>query len=388
MVGAEHRRLEVDPQPVRCQQPVDGRHGGPLASCLARPPLPIEQVAEQRDELRERHGCDGAACGRDGRRETALGSLDARALLEREDVSGEDRQRGVDVRLRLTSPAVAEIELRQLDVRPGGRLGDTAGGVQREPHRRPGSCAVTAELAGVRDSRIRRHARLERGHPVERRERGAIAAELDQRVADHAVRPRGIGRAALRLAAKREGAPEVVADQREVAERERRRRILRAQREHPAERPLGERQECRVARFAPAHLVGEPEVVEPVRIGAGARELPLQLRDGRRCAAVTTEARQHGPGIDRGPSRCRARRPELGHDACEQAAEAERGHGRASHEKSRPPPHALLPLGWFASARHPVRSGRGAVSAPTGNRGVRASGVPLVLSKPDLGSAA
>ena len=150
-------------------------------------PLPLEQVAEQRDELRERYGRRRPPCRDDRRAEPSPRGVDPGLLLEREDVSGEDRERSPDMLGRRFDPAVAERELRKLHVGPGSRFGRSSRGVERELHRRSGARPVADQLARVRDAGVGGEARPHGRHPVERREGLAIAAELDQRVADDAV---------------------------------------------------------------------------------------------------------------------------------------------------------------------------------------------------------
>ena len=108
-------------------------------------------------------------------------------------------------------------------------------------HRRGGARPVADQLARVRDAGVGGEARLHGRHPVERREGLAIAAELDQRVADDAVGPRGERRAASSCATEGERAAEVVADESQVAQPERRARVVRACIVRGLERALGER---------------------------------------------------------------------------------------------------------------------------------------------------
>ena len=95
-------------------------------------------------ELRQRHRAHSTPGSSDRCAELAPRRLDARQLLQREDVAGEDGKRGSHVLLREIDASVAERELRQLDVRPGGGLGDAARSVERELHRGPRSGPVAA----------------------------------------------------------------------------------------------------------------------------------------------------------------------------------------------------------------------------------------------------
>jgi hypothetical protein len=69
---------------------------------------------------------------------------------------------------------------------PRARLAGPSG-LGREPHRRNRALGVAAELAAVRHACVRRRARLQAGHAVERGERGAVPPELHVRVADQPV---------------------------------------------------------------------------------------------------------------------------------------------------------------------------------------------------------
>jgi hypothetical protein len=137
-------------------------------------------------------------------------------------------------------PAVAQRELGELHVCPRRGLRSAARRVERELHGRDGAGTVACQLSRIRDSGVRRKARPDGGHAVERREGLPVATELDERVADDAVRARGERRPAARLSSQRERAAEVVTDEGEVAEPERRRWRRAAARRRCAKRPLGE----------------------------------------------------------------------------------------------------------------------------------------------------
>ncbi len=173
VVGPEDRALEVDAQPVRGQHPVDGRDGGSLARRRHRPTLPVEQVAEQRDELRQRHGGRRPPCRRDRGPEPTPCGVDPGLLLERENVAGEDRERRAHVPRGCVDEPVAERELRELHVRPRRGLGDASRGVEREIHRRGGAATVAGQLTRVGDAGVGGEARLHGRHPVERPRRPA-----------------------------------------------------------------------------------------------------------------------------------------------------------------------------------------------------------------------
>ena len=101
-------------------------------------------------------------------------------------------------------------ELAELHVRPRERRRLPGRGVDRVLHRARRTRHVAEELARVRHARVGADTGLERNHVVERRERAAVAAELDLRVADDAVARRGRRRQAHRAFAEGQGAPELV----------------------------------------------------------------------------------------------------------------------------------------------------------------------------------
>jgi hypothetical protein len=107
--------------------------------------------------------------------------------------------------------AGVEIQVAELDERPGQRLRRSRAGFDREPHGGDGPARVTEELARVRDPRVRGQVRLERGHSLERCERLAVAAELDEGVPLDPVDGRGFGVQRLGTSRERERLGEAMA---------------------------------------------------------------------------------------------------------------------------------------------------------------------------------
>ena len=122
----------------------------------------------------------------------------------------------------------------------------------------------------------------QRRHRVERLEPLAVAPELDERVADHAVVARRRRRDRARAAAERERLAEAVPRERERAEPAGREQVARREAQRPAQHLVRLRVVGRVARLARPLLVGEPERVERVDVVAARAELALELRDLRR----------------------------------------------------------------------------------------------------------
>src|SRR5205823_9893971 len=98
------------------------------------------------------------------------------------------------------------------------RLGRVRGRVDGQLHRLHCGGRTTDQLAPVRDAGIRGQARPQAVHAIEVLERLSVAAELDERVADHSEVARVVAVERVRLAAERERVAEAVAGERERAE--------------------------------------------------------------------------------------------------------------------------------------------------------------------------
>lgn len=122
---------------------------------------------------------------------------DAGEPIERVHVARERREGRAEVPLGRRELAEAEVQLAELDVRPRGRLGAPRGGVEREPHCRDRRARSAEQLARVRDARVRGEAGLSGGEGVEGGERVAVAAQLDEGVAEE-PEVRGIAGASAR----------------------------------------------------------------------------------------------------------------------------------------------------------------------------------------------
>ena len=151
------------------------------------------------------------------------------------------------------------MQLSELDRRPGVGLGTAGRGIQRELHGVDRRRDVAAELPRVGDACIRRGAGLQRGHPVERCERGVVAAELEQCIAEDAVRRGGARCRGNRPAGERKRVAKAVAGERDAAEPGERLEVLRLELHGPAERAVGAGDVRRVAGLARPLRVGEPE---------------------------------------------------------------------------------------------------------------------------------
>jgi hypothetical protein len=108
-----------------------------------------------------------------------------------------------------------ERELAEVRTGPRRGLGLPSGGVERQAHRVYGRLRAAEQLARVRNSRVRRDARLQRRHAVEGAEGGLVPAKLEQGVADDSVVHCRVRRKPLGSAAEHERPVKVVASQRE-----------------------------------------------------------------------------------------------------------------------------------------------------------------------------
>src|SRR5438128_3731163 len=187
MIDVEERGLEVGLDAVRDEQALDHPDQRVLPSRLPLVPGKPVHVAERADELRERDRVDGALLKRDRVAEVAASRLDLRERVEAVHVAGEaGESRAVERAGGAESPR-RPVDLAELHGGPRGCFGLAGGSVERESHRLDCAGDVAEQLARVPDSRIRGEARLQRPHSVERRECLAVAAELDEGIADDAV---------------------------------------------------------------------------------------------------------------------------------------------------------------------------------------------------------
>ena len=171
---------------------------------------PVE-VAESRDVLRERDRIDGGALEGDRSLHVPEGRLDLRLRVQAVGVLRKDRVGQAHLAQRERVAPVVEVELAELDVRPGGRLLRAGRGVDGELHRLDRAGGVAAQLAAVRDAGVGREVGPEPVHRVERVEGLVVAAELDEGVADDAVVPRDRRRERVGLLAERQRLGEPVA---------------------------------------------------------------------------------------------------------------------------------------------------------------------------------
>ena len=195
-------------------------------------------------------------------------------------------------------------------------------------------------------TRVRGEAGAELHHSLECAEGLAVAAELDQGVADDAERPRRARQQLLRAPSACQRRAEVVPDERERAEAEDRRPVVAADPDGASQRGLRARQERGVRGLPPAELVGEAEPGEELGVLGVRAHLLLEAGDGRGADAA---GRPRERPLGERPRGSRGRRGgrTLGEDAADQASRAERDGNRASHQNAVPcPTPRLLSYRW------------------------------------------
>ena len=201
----------------------------------------------------------------------------------------------------LAELAEAEVELAELDERPGGRLGE-ARCVERELHRRDGGARPAAQLPGVRDAGVAGERGLDRDHAVEGPERLVVAAELEERVADEAVAARGVRRGGDRPPCEAQRLAELMAargERREAGEGD---RIARVGGESAAQSALGEGVIGDVSRLARPLQVREAEEAERaaiLRVDPHRRLEPAHGRGGVADPEAGESAVRHRPTGER-----------------------------------------------------------------------------------------
>ena len=127
------------------------------------------------------------------------GEVAARRVEARQAGDGERMIREREERVAILALGVGEVselklQIAELRVVPRLRLGIVgAGGVERHLHQPQRAGEIALQLARIGRASVRRGGRPLAHHRVEGGERGVVLAELEVRVADHAVVP-GVGR--------------------------------------------------------------------------------------------------------------------------------------------------------------------------------------------------
>ena len=250
-------------------------------------------------------------------------SLGLREAVERERVARERRERDAHVVRSGSGAPGRELKQPELDSRPRVRLVRADCGRGRELHRARRAGGVAEQLACVRDTRVRRDARLQRRHAIERRERLRVVPELDLGVADHAVHARRRRRDRACAKAERERPAKLVAGKRELAQPRGRDQVTRLDAERLVQDAVGLRVVRRIAGLADALQVGEAERLERLYVARPQPQLALQACDLRPGVPCGEAALQLLGDAGRQPVGCRGGAP-----GPESAAEGEDGGGQ------------------------------------------------------------
>ncbi len=325
VIDLEEGDLEVGLDAVRVQQLLDRADQRVLAAGERGTPGRAVEVAEGAHVLRQWDGVDRPPLERDRapvltlRREHLCERVEA-VRVAREGLEGE-----AVLPLGQGEPPVVPVQLAELDVRPGGRLGPARRGVDGELHRPDRRVGVADQLASVRDACVGGEARAELVHAVERPEGLGIAAELDERVADHAV---GAGRVrveGLGLPPEDERLAEAMAGERQRAEPADGEVVLRVEGERAAQHALRLRVVRGVAGLTRELLVAEPEEHVRVLVLRVRAEARLELGDEGGRARVQREAGLEVLGRLGAGESGRGRGRRLTEEAAEQRAEGDGG---------------------------------------------------------------
>ena len=250
-------------------------------------------------------------------------SLGLRKAVEGEGIPREGRERDAHVARGGSRAPGRQLEQAELDARPGVCLVLTDRCRRRELHRARRAGCVAEQLARVRDARVRRDARLERCHPIERGERLRVVTELDLGVADDAVDARGRRRDRPRAEAERERPAKLVAGKRELPEARGRDQVARLHGERLVQDAVGLRVVRRVAGLADALQVRQTERLERLHVARAQPKLALEAGDLRLGVAGGEAALQLLGDAGRQPVGCRGGAP-----GPEGAAEGEDGGGQ------------------------------------------------------------
>ena len=194
MVDVEERLLEAVVDAVRALDALDGVEDRVLAGGRPQAGRPPQEVAERGDVLRQPRGRDRPSLEGDRPGQPLPSGLDECEAVESGCVSRDMGERDAVLPLRARVVASQSEKLPEVHGGPGRRFGAGHRGLGSQPHGGDGAGVVAEQLSRVRDAGVGGQARLELRQLVEGRERLAVAAELDERVADGAERPRLRGR--------------------------------------------------------------------------------------------------------------------------------------------------------------------------------------------------
>ena len=209
MVRLEKRDFGVRVHARRLEQPPLGADEGEIRLGRGAPPG-CELVLAQRDHvLGQGEPFDNAPEPCDRRPEPTAGRVDARQPRVRRRVAGELVGGAAVGKPGRGEIAALELEVTEERLDVGDILGLVSAGGHGVLHGGEGAGQVAVQLAQVGHARVGGEVRLEVDHALERPGGGAVAAELDLGVDNHAVWAHDLTREPVRRHAPCERRPEV-----------------------------------------------------------------------------------------------------------------------------------------------------------------------------------
>ena len=205
---------------------------------------------------------DGTALERCRQPKMTACQLDLGARVERVHIAGEGAKRCQQMAGCRIQATARQLEFPELGFRPGERLGLVGGCIAGEQECAAGCVERSEQLARVGDAGIRRDARLQARHRVERGEGLLVAPQLELRIADDAVVACRGRRDLQRTPAELERQRKAVPGERERRKAARRVEVVRRELDSTREHPVRLDVVRRVAGLARPLLVGEAEQVE------------------------------------------------------------------------------------------------------------------------------
>ena len=337
VIDVEERDVEIVADAVRRQQALDVADQRVLLPCRFLVSARVVEVAEQADVLGQRNAVDSVLLVAESGGPVAQGDLGLRHSVQAERVARKELQRLAHLDHGEPGPSRREIEQSELDARPGTGFAFTDCRADRELHCRNGGVRASDQLPRIRDPRVRGDVRLERRHPVEVSESGAVTPEFDLCVADHAVDAGGAGRDRPGEPAEPQRFAEAVARQRQLAEGRGRDEVVATEAEGAPQCALRLAVVGRVSGLARPLFVGETE--RAPRLGAPRVCLQFGLQPCHECGGVACcKAALKLVDDGCGQRRARDRDPVVAQDAAE---EDDEGGGERRHpHRCDPSPHA------------------------------------------------
>ena len=300
MVGLDDRHLGIDVHPAATQQALLHLHERKVLACVCAATGRQLRFGERHRVFRQRQTLDHPLVAADRGGQVTARSGRAREPRLRGGVFGIAGERQAVRVPRRADPASCKLEVAEQRLHVCEVLPRVAAGGGREPHRIDGPRQVPVQLTDVRDTGIGIQIRLQVDHALQCPLSRLVAAQLDERVHDHAVRLDDAGRRGPRPLAEAQAGREVVAGVRKRAHRRQRPRVASVAVERLAQRRLGAGVVAGVERLARLLEIG----VAQRRVRAGSRgvrlDRALQRGDPRvgrsRVSGASPHGSRAGPG--------------------------------------------------------------------------------------------